>query len=246
MFTLLKFYYVHHTKPLGGAMHTHKKHEFVYCLEGDGHIIIDGVRYPFRTGTIYVTKGGTEHLEVDYSESKIIYFYFDCEDSELVSGVFKDKNGTILPILRRLQVEVRGEQLKSDAMKGALLTQLFIETERCREARRVDKNFLSVLEYIDENFRYDIDLRKLAQNIGYSYERFRHIFKEQTGESPCDCILSKRIDMAKMLIENEPDLSLTYVAYECGFPSSSHFTNAFKKKTGETPFAYKKRKRQLK
>jgi AraC family transcriptional activator of pobA len=243
MFTLDRFYYIHHTKALSGAMHTHKLHEYVYCIKGEGHIVINGEKYSFCTGTIYVTEAGTPHLEVDYSESKIIYFYFDCNETELVSGVFKDRNGAVLPILRKLQSEVRGEQLKSDKMKRALLTQLFIETERCREQRRVDQNFLSVLEYIDENFRYDVDLRKLAQNIGYSYERFRHIFKEQTGYSPCDYINSKRIDMAKMLIENEPELSMTYVAYECGFPSSSHFSNAFKKKMGETPFAYKKRQK---
>ena len=243
MFKLLKFYYVHHTQSLGGVMHTHKKHEYVYCIEGDGHIVIENEKYPFCTGSIYVTKCGTEHLEADYSESKIIYFYFDCDDSELLSGVFKDKNGTILPILRRLQAEARSDNLKSEAMRSALLTQLFIETERTLDRKRLDKNFMSVLEYIDENFRYEVDLRKMAQNIGYSYERFRHIFKEQTGASPYDYLLSKRIDMAKMLIDSEPELSLTYVAYECGFPSSSHFSNAFKKKMGETPFAYKKRQK---
>ncbi len=241
MYTLGKFYYIHHTGAVNGSAHTHKLNEFVFCVKGNGLVEIEGKSYPFCTGSIYITKAGVPHLESDYSESEIIYFYFECKDTELIDGVFRDKNGTVLPILRRLQNEVRGERYESERMKSALLEQLFIETKRTEVDPHIEKGFLYVLEYIDENFRYDLDLSLLAKKSGYSYDRFRHIFKEQTGLSPLEYITRKRIDMAKMLMENDRTASMTYIAYECGFASSSHFTNAFRSVVETTPSEYKKR-----
>ena len=237
---LKKFHYIHHLNPLIGSQHSHPFHEFVYCIKGKGRIEISGKSFYFGTGTIYITEAGIIHFEEDYTESEIIYFYFDCPVSMINMGVFYDKNETVLPILRKLQSEVRTEKHDSELMKSAILQQLLIETKRTRDYHKQGRSFGSVLEYIDECFRYEINVRELAKKCGYSYDRFRHIFKEQTGVSPNEYIIQKRVEMAKKMMENNVSASLTYIAYECGFATSSHFSNAFKSLTGKSPKDYKK------
>lgn len=238
---LKKFYYVHHLHPLCGSVHSHTMHEYVYCIKGNGSVGIEDKTYAFKMGTVYITAAGTPHIETDNTESEIIYFYFDMPRDELITGVFQDKNGSILPILRRLQYEERNHFWESDQMKSAILSQLLIETKRTEISPHCDRSFFSVLEYIDENFRYELDVRALAQKTGYSYDRFRHVFKEQTGLAPGEYITEKRIGMAKKLIQNDINASLTYIAYECGFSTSSHFSNAFKASTGLSPAQYRKK-----
>ena len=235
-----RFNYIHHLNPLHGEVHSHPKHEYVYCIGGEGRVEIGGKPYKFNTGTIYVAAAGTPHSEHDFTESEIIYFYFDLPLSELREGVFHDLNGTVLPILRKIQNEERNRFLLSDEMKNALLAQLLIETRRTESNRRVDRGLISTIEYIDENLRENLDIHRLANKAGYSYHRFRHAFKDQTGVAPGEYIIDRRIDMAKKLMENDISASLTYIAYECGFSTSSHFSNSFKAKTGMSPSEYRR------
>ena len=240
---LLKFSYVHHLNPLYGDVHSHPLHEFVYCISGRGTVDIEDRSHRFDTGTIYLTAAGTPHSERNFTESEIIYFYFDLPTSQLHEGVFRDKSGSVLSILRKIQNEEREKLPLGDEMKNALLSQLLIETLRTETEGGRDSALSSVLEYIDENSRFKLDVHALAKKAGYSYDRFRHVFKEKTGMSPGDYIIERRLGMAKKLMENDVTASLTYIAYECGFSTSSHFSNAFKSKTGISPFEYRKRLR---
>lgn len=238
---LVKFSYVHHLNPLYGDTHSHPYNEYVYCISGTGETEIEGKSHRFDTGTVYITAAGTPHLERDFTESEIIYFYFDLPRDKFTEGVFRDKSGSVLSILRKIQNEERNKLYLGSEMKNALLVQLLIETARTESESDLDRHFAAILEYIDENARFKPDIRALAKKMGYSYDRFRHVFKEKTGMAPGDYIIERRIDMAKKLMENDVNASLTYIAYECGFSSSSHFTNAFKAKNGLAPFEYKKR-----
>lgn len=49
-----------------------------------------------------------------------------------------------------------------------------------------------------------------------------------------------RIERAERLL-SETDMTLTEIAYECGFCSQSYFSYAFKRHTGTPPRTYAKR-----
>lgn len=237
-----KLFYVHHLTSFCCARHTHPKHEYVYCIQGDGKAELRGQSFYFGTGTICVNPAGMPHEEIDDTESKIIYFYFDADEEDLCPGIFQDKDGSVLAILRRLQSESHGTLPQTEKMKSAILLQLLIETKRLALGPRSTRGFEDVLKYIDENYCYkQLSIRELAKQSGYSYDRLRHIFKEKTGMSPVAYINDKRISLAKKLIENGAVATLTYIAYECGFTSSSQFANAFKAKTGISPLQYRKK-----
>ncbi len=224
------------------AEHTHKYHELVYCLEGKGNVFIDSKRHKFHTGTYYITHRATPHSEKSNECSRIIYFYFDAPKETVTEGAYTDYNGRIRSTVKKLYEESMKNLVHKEKMCSALLTEILIEAGRAAAYPGNEESIYSVLQYIDENIDREIDLKQLAARHGYSYDRFRHIFKEHTGVSPHQYIINARIEKVKFLMTINPNASLTELAYGCGFTSSSQFSNIFRAKEGMTPTEYIKLK----
>ena len=223
------------------GLHTHKYHELVYCVKGDGWTQINNKKAEFSEGDFYLTRSGTPHMECDAKGTRIIYFYFESHPDMVTEGLFHDRDGSILSAVRKLQYEFEEEGIFKEDMVKSLITQVLIETMRMTGNYSGKDEIRSVLEYIDENLEYDIDFRTLAEERHYSFDRFRHIFKDHTGYSPHQYVIRARIEKALFLLKLNPDISLTRLSYSCGFSSSSHFSKAFRSVVGQTPSEYLKK-----
>lgn len=69
---------------------------------------------------------------------------------------------------------------------------------------------------------------------------FCRIFRTVIHRTPIDYLNYYRIEKACYLLETE-DLSITEVAYHCGFNDSSYFIRCFKKYKQITPTKYLKK-----
>ena len=65
------------------------------------------------------------------------------------------------------------------------------------------------------------------------------VFKASTGKTLHEYIEDRRIKKSINLLIST-DMTLTEIAYECGFSSQSYFSYAFKRHTGLTPRDYAK------
>ncbi|MBE6685946.1 MAG: helix-turn-helix domain-containing protein [Ruminococcaceae bacterium] len=216
--------------------HTHNGHELVYCLEGKGSAGIEDKRYGFSSGNFYITRRGTLHSEAVREGTRIIYFYFEAPAELVCEGMFADYEGTVLSLVNKLKTEADTNEVFKEEMTECLIKTVLIETARIKENGRPTLN--SVLQYINENIEKDIDFRALAEKLHYSYERFRHLFKEHTGMSPHQYLITQRLEKAKFLLKLDSGASLTEISYNCGFSSSSHFAKAFRSKEGMSPSEY--------
>ena len=95
------------------------------------------------------------------------------------------------------------------------------------------------LEYIRENLTTEMDLAFLANRASFSRIYFHKLFKSSTGRTLHQYVEEQRIKRAINLMVST-DMTLSQVAYECGFSSQSYFCYAFKRNTGLTPRAYTK------
>jgi AraC family transcriptional regulator len=95
-----------------------------------------------------------------------------------------------------------------------------------------------IIERIEANPLEQFDLAALAAESGYSYTRFIHAFRAQTGLSPHRYIMRLRLSRAKRLMLNR-SLTLLDIALESGFASHAHLTHAFRQHFGYTPSQYR-------
>ena len=96
-----------------------------------------------------------------------------------------------------------------------------------------------VVEYIGAKLEENIALQELADVAQLNVFHFIRAFKQSTGTSPHQFVLSKRIERARSLL-NTTDLPVAQVALECGFSNQSHFTAAFHRATGATPALFRR------
>ncbi|HLN09263.1 MAG TPA: AraC family transcriptional regulator [Xanthobacteraceae bacterium] len=82
-------------------------------------------------------------------------------------------------------------------------------------------------------------LARLAAQVGLSPTHFCTAFRRSTGLPPHRYLLNRRIEHAKRLMA-DPERSLTEVALDSGFGSSSQFATAFRRADGRTPSAYRR------
>ena len=153
----------------------------------------------------------------------------DIKDSffELFSDVDNDKDDFI----------IIGELYK-------ILGQLKQNNQFERTLQNIDGKFYKknkikiVLKYIRENYQSLITLETLAQLAGLSTNYFSYYFKNMTGLSPIDYLISYRIEKAsnKLLSTDE---SITKIAFDSGFTDLSYFIKVFKSHTGLTPNKYR-------
>ena len=99
-----------------------------------------------------------------------------------------------------------------------------------------------ILTYINENLSEELTLEALSTRAKFSPIYFHKLFKASTGKNLHEYVEEQRIRKAIDLLIST-DMTLTQIAYECGFSSQSYFSYAFKRKTGLTPREYTKKLR---
>lgn len=240
---------VQHILPFKMRMHKHHYNELTYYVTGEGTTKINHTVHPYGNGTFAFTNTNTSHNEVDPVACDIIWLLFDYDipGITLKEGVFKDTDGSLLMAIKSLkacfysQSEYKNELVESK-LAQVVINAAILQNQTNMTAKNID--WQNILEYIDTNSQTDIDFERLSQNHGYSYDRFRHLFKERFGLSPNSYLVKQRIEHAKQLLKST-SLNLTDIAYDCGFNGSSQFANIFKKYTGFTPKEYRRERTNI-
>lgn len=101
-------------------------------------------------------------------------------------------------------------------------------------------NFTELQEYIGENYCNAISVKELAQQTHMSVRNFSRVFRKVYGLPPGSYVNQVRIQQACQLLQ-EPWISVSEVAWACGFQDSNYFTRQFKAASGYSPREYRKR-----
>lgn len=107
------------------------------------------------------------------------------------------------------------------------------EYQRKFNAEQQDKEFVEkVRQIVKENLTNpDFEIEMIAQQLGMSRTVFFKKTKAVMGCSPSDMVKNYKLSYAVELLKNS-DLSITDVAYRCGFTDVGYFGKCFRKKYG--------------
>lgn len=100
-----------------------------------------------------------------------------------------------------------------------------------------------IIATIDNNIsNRKLSLKWIAEEVIYMNEDYlSKLFIKETGKKFTEYVTIKKMEKAKELIVNNPDLKLFDIAEKIGFDyNSRYFSQVFKKYTGRTPSEYKK------
>ncbi|MDP3180737.1 MAG: AraC family transcriptional regulator [Bacteroidota bacterium] len=98
----------------------------------------------------------------------------------------------------------------------------------------------TIHEYLMNNYREEVNLKKLAGLVNMAEGSLCRFFKENMGTTLFEYLNRIKTDFAcKLLMDH--DLSILEVCLDSGFNNLSHFNKQFKKTTGVPPSEYRKR-----
>lgn len=222
---------------------------------------------PIQKGDLFLTPGGGEPYELRWhSQScepiQALHLHLSTDlfarsaehvaDRDPARLTLKELSGFQDPLLaqmgwalrRQLEQPAPGGQLYAETAAQMLAVHLLTHylttsiTVKPSLQRLTSRQMKRVIEYILAHLDQPISLETLAQQVGYSTYHFAQIFRETTGVTPHQFVLSKRLERARHLLA-QTGLPLSQVTLEVGFQSQSHFTHTFKSHLGVTPRQYR-------
>jgi AraC-like DNA-binding protein len=96
----------------------------------------------------------------------------------------------------------------------------------------------SIYNYINDNFKEHISLQEIADVASMTVPAFCRYFKKVTGKTFTKLVNEYRVVHATKLL-SESQMSITDIAFECGFNNFSHFNKLFKEITGKSASKYR-------
>jgi AraC-like DNA-binding protein len=137
--------------------------------------------------------------------------------------------------------EKRGENYLFEIRK--ILYEILFEALRIEKNSQKEHNSYSkiypAIEYINKNYKLEINYEELAKLCMFSPSHFRKIFVKEMGVPPTTYRENIRCDVAKGMLISDL-FTVTEIAEELGYCDIYHFSKEFKKRTGYSPSVYKK------
>ena len=177
-------------------------------------------------------------------------FLDDTLDSVIYIGPFRRvKEKCIFDFARRGYEQLNAyDHKKIEAVKKLLppLSRFILEKRenfiRNEISERVGNvKIQAAIGFINSNFRKTIQASDVAELCALSVSRFVHLFRAECGMGFADFLKERRIEEAKKLLEST-DMKIYDVASRCGYSGQCYFGMVFRKTTGISPLAYRRKK----
>jgi YesN/AraC family two-component response regulator len=95
-----------------------------------------------------------------------------------------------------------------------------------------------VKQYLDNNFTKVIVYKNFYDVFGYNEKYIALLFKAAYGISPSKYVIKQRIELAKQIMRNNPQMQIMDVAAMAGISDSFYFSRIFKHYEGLSPSEY--------
>lgn len=103
-----------------------------------------------------------------------------------------------------------------------------------------DENILKTQHWMETHCTEVISVPSLARTVGLGERTFARRFKKATGDTPLEYLQHLRIGKARTLLETTVE-SIDAITWAVGYEDVSSFRRLFKKTTGLSPTAYRKK-----
>lgn len=235
--------------------------EIIYISEGEGLFTIGNQSYKAAKGDILIYNQNILHEEQSNPEHPLKTYF--CGIGNLaIEGI---EPGTLVPnhlepvihagaysyqvesyistIFEELRSQVLGfETVCQNNLVSLIISVIRIFNTQAPPVQSVSADSLSykIKEYIDKNYTKDIPLNEIANRLYISPYYLSHIFKEETGNTPINYLIQRRVGEAQKLLLNTQQ-TVQEIAQQVGYENANYFSMMFKKVAGESPSMFRKK-----
>ena len=243
--------------------HWHTDYEFILIEQGAMSFRVDGEEYLLKEGDVLFVNSrhlhygfSKEHEECIYAEA--VFHPSILGGAEAVAEMLNHLSGdenlgswrfaageeetnlareAILQLCRYRDLE---DAMKAFPALAQLVSLVMKKTEgTVRTADPAWPILRQMVGYIQDHYKEKITLEDIAAAGHVCRSRCCTLFRERLDTSPNLYVTRYRLGQARAMLS--AGSSVTEAAFECGFQSSSFFTETFHKHYGITPTAYRKR-----
>ena len=250
--------------------------DFIYLTENNslelirsGHLQLfrkrDGKMIDLTAPAFFWMKKGEEYQFVSNKQElpgkyiEHIYFDFDGERSERIISALDEMypDGMLHPrdpaavsdsffrILQLYRIDPKGKLPEI----GMLIEKLLFLACDSAQPRIAGQRDAYGLENIAEKLRgepfLDYDFHKTAAELNLSMDHFRRLFRERHQLPPQEYLSHQRMIRSAELLE-KTDMRIKEIVFTCHFKSLMDFSRSFRKYSGLSPRAYRRKKQQEK
>lgn len=230
--------------------------QLLYIAAGQAHFFLDGKDVVVTAGhmVLYLPKEVQKYVYYGVDQTEVYWVHFTGGNVKNIlksygiplnghvfyTGKFPEYQRLFLEMIQELQLcRPHFEELLS-----ALLGQLFILISRQlngthKLADYIQTEMESAIRYFNEHYNKEIVIDDYAASTHRSTTWFIRSFKQYTGMTPMQYIISARISNAQRLL-GSMDYNVTEIASIVGYDNPLYFSRLFKKQTGMAPSEYRK------
>lgn len=237
-------------------LHKHEAAEILFIQDGTANFVHNGQTLTITRGDLLLINSNMEHgilsnpndhlkgFSLTFSKLQIDSLpkghIIQSEASPLLK--VQEHHITIKKYIEDIYEEYHNNDLGSDEIISLLLKTLIIKILRIMFSTNSGQNTSiseKVKKYITENFNRDLSLTELANVVFVNPYHLAHTFKDETGISPIQYLITYRIEVAKTMLLST-NLSIREIASNVGYPNANYFNLLFKKFTGYSPGKFRK------
>lgn len=248
------------------SAHWHNEIELIRVLDGELHVRLNNNTYTVRKNEIIFVNSETVHqaspvncvyecivFHLDFIPALnigTVYLVERLKNHEYIIDEYNTDNDS--PFAKAINTLFTLMAAKSSGYKFKVIGAIYnllgeivdlhkyhtAESGSLAEDRNVSKLKI-VLSYIRNNYDTNITLQDMAQTAEMSPKYFCYFFREMTTKTPVEYLNLYRIEKASSKLM-KTDMSVTDIAFSCGFNDLSYFIKTFKAIKGITPAKYRK------
>ena len=235
-------------------------YQIIYIASGLGHFHFDKPEnetiVPAGNMVLFRPKELQKYEYYGEDKTEVYWIHFTGSDvKNILRSYGLQDNQRVFPVGSSLEYEQLFKQIIQELqrcqehyeeMLALLLRHLLIvfQRELTREHilknEYLDREMYSAVAYFNENYNQDISIENYALTRGMSVSWFIRNFKNYTGMTPMQFIVSLRVNNAQILLE-QTNYSIYEIAKIVGYDDQLYFSRLFRKQKGVSPSQYRKR-----